>query len=363
MTPRRADVVVDCRWLGYSGVGRVTELLLRGLLELRPGGDWLLWGPPPVEELAWPGARPLVTTTSPTSVLGQRELLAVPRGGRTVWLNAVRPLVPDRDAVVLVHDTIPLRWPGNRVTRLGRRLLYVLSTRTAGFVLVYSDATSARVRADLGISADRIRRVHLPIDLSLADRVLETRRRSRPDEDLLLYVGLHRRHKNLERAIRAFARTKLARSGGRFRLVGLDEPAVAHLASVAAGCRGVELVGRCADEELIRHYADATAVIQPSLEEGLGLTVIEALAGGVPACCSAGGALAEASGGFAETFDPLSVDDMAEAIDRTVETAHAGVWDERLHRFRAEVPIPTPRQFAESVIDVLGGAGPAWTPR
>src|SRR5436190_22904553 len=52
-----APLVIDCRWLGYSGIGIVTEALLEGLHALAPGSGWVLWGPPPVEAFLWPGAR------------------------------------------------------------------------------------------------------------------------------------------------------------------------------------------------------------------------------------------------------------------------------------------------------------------
>jgi glycosyltransferase involved in cell wall biosynthesis len=110
---------------------------------------------------------------------------------------------------------------------------------------------------------------------------------------------------------------------------------------------------RCSDDELIDHYASATALIQPSFDEGFGLTVVEALAGHVPVCCSAGGALEEAAAGCAELFDPNSVASIAGAIDRA---AGAGDWPARFARFADAHPLPSPKEFAAQIVAALEAA-------
>jgi glycosyltransferase involved in cell wall biosynthesis len=108
----------------------------------------------------------------------------------------------------------------------------------------------------------------------------------------------------------------------------------------------VEIRTRCTDQELEGMFASATVVIQPSLDEGFGLPVAEALDAGIPVCCSAIGALEEAADGAAELFEPRSVQDIRRAIDQAVADARAG-------RVPTGRPRPSVRQFAEEVLSAL----------
>ena len=51
-----APALIDARWLGIGGPGRVAEHLLQGLHEVQPAGEWVVWGPEAVEPHLWPGA-------------------------------------------------------------------------------------------------------------------------------------------------------------------------------------------------------------------------------------------------------------------------------------------------------------------
>jgi glycosyltransferase involved in cell wall biosynthesis len=215
---------------------------------------------------------------------------------------------------------------------------------------VYSDATKARVRRDLGVPVRKMARVNVPVATTLIDRV-RSRRPTVAPSNTLLYVGLDRPQKNLDRALLAWARSEFGRQGGTFTLVGLGPDGSKRLRALATANRvgdGLQLVPQCSDDELAEHYASARLVIQPSLEEGFGLPVVEALASGVPTCCSDEPALREAAAGFAQLFDPWSVEQMAAAIDRTAATP---VDDGTA--YRSTVHLTTAMEFAESVIEQL----------
>ena len=77
----------------------------------------------------------------------------------------------------------------------------------------------------------------------------------------------------------------------------------------------VTVLGRRPQPELEELLATAIALVQPSLEEGYGLPVQEALFAGVPVAAARAGALPEVAAGRAELFDPYDLDDIARAID------------------------------------------------
>lgn len=349
------QVTIDARWLGYSGVGRLTEVLLRGLAEINPPGRWLVWGPRRAESFAWGATRFVRTDSSPLDMVGQRGRAQLPRG-LVVFPHVVRPL-PRRRSVVIVHDTIPIRWADPAWQRPLQRLFYATSARAARRVVVYSDATERRVREELGVDPRKIHRAEVSVDLESADRTL-ARRAAQPHSGpsrTLLYVGIDRPHKNLTRAMQAFATSEFASSGGRFVLVGVQQERLAPLRRQAATVsEAIEIRGRCSDEELEAVLASAAALIQPSLEEGLGLTVMEALASGLPACCTRYTALEEAAKGCAELFDGQTVPDIARAIDACVATAAAPATVSEV--FRQRLPPGGSTRFAADVLEAVEAA-------
>jgi glycosyltransferase involved in cell wall biosynthesis len=356
MTTRGLEetLVLDARWLGFTGIGRMTNLLIDGLREIEPAGRWIVWGPASLRNRLWSGAEFVEAIHSPIAGFGQRDLFRVPKG-RYVSLHIVRPLVARRSTLLVAHDTIPVRWVTPRVVRWMKHLFYAVSVHGAEQVLVYSDTTAERLRRDLRLGGDRVARFDLSIDPRVASNVRQKRQAGSARADRLLYVGLHEPHKNLARAIAGFRASKFAQGGATFQLVGAADDTLDDLRRLAAqpGAGAVEVLPRCSDDDLARLYADATAVIQPSLDEGLGLTVIEALAAGIPTCCTEGGALAEASCGAAVTFDGQSVDSIAKAIDETVALIESGGWHERFEQFHRLRPQPTPRDMAERFLSIV----------
>ncbi|MHB8318007.1 MAG: glycosyltransferase [Acidimicrobiales bacterium] len=341
-------VMIDCRWIGFTGIGKVTDLLLDGLHELSPPGRWILWGPEGIADRCWPGARWVMSSVSPLAWAGQRELLRVPNADQKLFLHAVRPML-GHNCDVLIHDTIPIRWDERLSHRIAMRVLYTASARLARSVFVQSSATEKRVRADLGVTPRRI--LTWPSDPRRDGHIKDLRGKLSVDPLTMIYVGRVRPHKNIVRALIAYGDSGFRRSGGKFVVVGADRRGQDSIASTVRriGSDGVTIVPRCSDEELERIYATAGLLIQPSLEEGYGFSVVEALKVGIPVCCSDIDPMNEIARGYAELFDPWSISSIAAAIDSTARRAADGV----------EVlapPTPTPREFAQEMLEALAAA-------
>ena len=131
----------------------------------------------------------------------------------------------------------------------------------------------------------------------------------------VLYVGGHALHKNARRLIAAFARVEKAR---RLRLVlaGWKEPSLlAHTEAVIRQCgvrdRVTVLPSGLPDGQVSDLYRNCSVFVYPSLYEGFGLPVLEAMAHGAPVACSRTSSLPEVGGDAVLYFDPLSTDDIA----------------------------------------------------
>jgi glycosyltransferase involved in cell wall biosynthesis len=162
-------------------------------------------------------------------------------------------------------------------------------------VICVSAFTAADVAARYAIDEAKIRVVHNAPSLPIGSEDPPSR------EPYVLGVGDVRAKKNWQRLVEA-------------------SPLPVVIAGVDAGepVRGAELTGWLDDASLDALMRGAAAVVHPSLYEGYGLVVAEALARGVRVAAAGSTALPEAGGDQAQYFDPLDVADMRAAIERAL---------------------------------------------
>lgn len=226
--------------------------------------------------------------------------------------------------VVTIHDLIyrlvPDAHPGLR--SLGMRLLVPLAAHRSHRIIVVSRNTQADLEHFLRVRCAKIDVVPHGIGSSrrtqpLAEAELRAQLQA-AERPILLTVSAKLAHKNLGRLIRALA---LIPSTARPLLVlpGYATPHEAELRAQTAWLgleEDVRFLGWISDEELEGLYAAAAGFVFPSLAEGFGLPVLEAMARGVPVACSGRGSLTEVAGDAALLFDPESEAAIAGAIQR-----------------------------------------------
>lgn len=320
-TPR---VVLDCRWLGLGGAGRVTELLLKELGAGHRDIRWILWGRSLlIRELTGRAETTVEAVHGPAALWGQRSVLSVPRGDVNVYMHQIRPLRSGR-SVTVIHDTIPLRF-GSRAARALKWIFLRAVAAASTRVLTVSPFSAVRVQRDLGVAPDRISVMTLPVDEARATRIHAARIANQGDP-LILYVGRYAEHKNLPALARAFQRTSFARNGGELQFVGGSESEAARLRRWirAQGIQSTAVGSYCSEEELDRLFVRAQALVMPSLEEGYGLPAFEAAAAGVPVAASRTGAMTGLPPDVAVLFDARSESEMAQAIDLATARPRVG---------------------------------------
>jgi len=222
-------------------------------------------------------------------------------------------------AAVTVHDVLhrePLRSP----RRLLRRFTYDRSSRTARVVIVPSEFVRGRAHELLGIPLDRLRVVPHGID---HDRF---RPGDEQREGFLFYPAEPWPHKNHTLLFEAFARLRAERPRLELVLTGAfrDLPP------------GVRSVGRVDWDELPSLYRRAGALVFPSLYEGFGLPPLEAMACGCPVASSTAASLPEVCADAAVYFDPRSVYELIDAVERALEGGLVPAGIERAARFSWE---------------------------
>jgi glycosyltransferase involved in cell wall biosynthesis len=235
--------------------------------------------------------------------------------------------------VVTIHDLIYHQVPESQsgIRSLGMRMLVPLAARRSERIIVDAQSTRDDLERLLGVSPAKVDVVPLGVGTTSGPepRPEDEVRRSiaagkRP---IVLSVSAKLPHKNLLRLIGAVARIP-AEHRPLLVLPGYATPHEQELRARATQLGvgdDVCLLGWVSAAELEGLYAAAAAFVFPSLAEGFGLPVLEAMVRGVPVACSGRGSLAEVAGDAALLFDPESEPEIAAAITRLLsEPGEAG---------------------------------------
>jgi glycosyltransferase involved in cell wall biosynthesis len=146
------------------------------------------------------------------------------------------------------------------------------------------------------------------------------------DSPFILALGTLEPRKNVVRLVQAFGQIATRKKGIRLLIAGADGPAKAEVeaarAALPAPIAGrVRLAGYVDDRTRATLLARATVFVYPSLYEGFGFPVLEAMAAGTPVVAGDAGAIPEVAGEGAQLVDPTSVDAIAAGILQVLEDA------------------------------------------
>ncbi len=327
----QARVVIDATPLLYrrTGIGRFTWMLIRSLVDLAPPLDLMLFGRrlggEPIQRMAegLPARRlRLPRATEPAiRALGLVELLC--RGDLYHATDFYLPMRSKRTNVVAtVHDTIFLARPEAMVDHA--RLARWVPDFVRGCRRLIAPSESARldIEKHLGFPRERIDIVHPGVERSLfhAGGGKESAR-----ERLRARMGLHRPfflavscstgRKNTAFLLDAYRALAQNAPANDLVLVWNPPPEVRSRYSRGTGADSIHFLGQQPDDMLADLYRGATALVFPSLYEGFGLPVLEAMACGTPVICSNSSSLPEIGGDAALYIDPEAESTLVRALE------------------------------------------------
>jgi glycosyltransferase involved in cell wall biosynthesis len=235
--------------------------------------------------------------------------------------NRPAPLFRRKKLVVTIHDLIHLRFPNylpSATALLYAKTFLPAVCRKADAIIAVSDYTKSDLVQMLGINPKKITVIHHGIDPVFIGR----EEQPKTEEVYLLYVGLIKAHKNVGVLLDAFQKVKQSSEmeSLKLELVGTvdhKQPMVRQWLERIKNDSSITLHSNISDNELKRLYRDAAALVFPSLYEGFGFPVLEAMASQTPVVASLATSIPEVAGADgALYFDPNSVSELTACLER-----------------------------------------------
>ena len=338
----RPPVAIDYTpaWEQGGGIGRYVRELTAALARLDTTTDYRLFvagarrsqlPAPPGVNFEW---RPTSVHPRNWARIWHRARIPLPIEsitGRISLLHAtdftLPPTLPGVRTILTVHDLSFVRIPETASPALKAYLDVVVprSVRRADHVLADSEATRDDLIALYGTPSGKITVLWCGVDSRFApveDKAVLQRVRETyhlPDVPFILTVGTVQPRKNYSRLIEAVSRLRQTEPDIQLVIAGgrgwLEDPIYRTLDALNMR-DAVLFTGFAADEDLPALYTLARAVALPSLYEGFGLPVLEAMACGTPVVTSNVSSLPEVAGEAALTINPLHVDELTDALQR-----------------------------------------------
>jgi len=285
-----------------SGVGLYSHEILLGLTAGHPETRF---------DFCYRPQRYLRSWANPLPANARRRLLAEPLGPRAAdlfhGLNQRLPRIPLRRAVTTFHDLFVL---SGEYSTEEFRVRFAAQARDAAersaAIIAVSAFTKNAVVSLLGVEPSKVRVVHHGVrDLPYSPA---------PREKVILNVGVIQRRKNIARLVEAF---ETVEPDWRLVLAGSfgygSGDILARIEQSPARDR-ISVLGYVSHDELARWYCRAMIFAFPSLDEGFGMPVLEAMAAGTPVVTSARSALPEVAGDAALLVDPGDTESLGMAL-------------------------------------------------
>jgi glycosyltransferase involved in cell wall biosynthesis len=326
-------IAFDLRRIANPGIGRYMKCLVESVLSLGTSHQFLLIVPPTgADFIDAPavGVERVISSVKYYSMLEQIELPRILRRYQVDLLHSphfLLPLICPCPAVVTIHDVIYLACREDLPSRLGRLYYHVMmaaAVRLAKRVIADSEFSKRDMVRYLGADPVKIEVIYPGVSRDfqpINDPATLRAVRDRYDikRDYVLYTGIYRPRKNHAGLLRAFQR--FLSLGGDADLVVAGpvkegEALLLRLASELGLSARLKLTGFVNDGELRSLYSGARLYACPSLYEGFGFTVLEAMACGAPVVCSPETSLPEVAGDAAYYANARDPQEFGEALFR-----------------------------------------------
>jgi O-antigen biosynthesis alpha-1,2-mannosyltransferase len=291
-------ILADGRWSGNHGIGRFSHEMTSRLQQT----DILMQGPSPlsVKNLYW-------LPYQLSKYKKQYRIFFSP--------GFMPPLYSGIPFILTIHDLIPIHAPVNKpfLKTFFYHTVIKQALHRAYKILTVSDYSKNEILSWAKLSAEKI----IVIKNGISDVFSPIGKQHTPGYPYLLYVGNTKPHKNVPRLIQAFAHAKIDPSI-KLILTGQLTAELHLLIQKHQIEKRIIVNSHLSEERLAEYYRGSMGLLFPSLYEGFGLPVVEAMASGVPVITSNVTSLPEVAGQAAIMINPFDIDSLIFYIEQIV---------------------------------------------
>lgn len=325
------NIVIDAR-IRRSSTGRYTDRLLEHLqaaksdhrftILLQPDDPWR----PRAENFEVVACPFPQFSINPLNELRFTYLLNSLKPDLVHFTMTQQPLFYRGKSITTTHDLTMLRFiragrtpkPIFWLKRLGYRLIFYVVHKKTNAVIVPTKFVSEDLSQHLPFTADKITVTYEASEPPVSDEASPPSGIQKP---FIMHVGSPFPHKNIQHLIKAFEQVRQQNPDLTLVLAGKKEFYFEELekwAKKRPSYESIHFTGFVEDSELKWLYENAEAYVLPSLSEGFGLPGLESMAHDCPLISSNATCMPEVYGDAAVYFDPLDINDMAQAIQKVI---------------------------------------------
>lgn len=291
-------ILFDARWIGYHGIGRFAQEIMGRLPEFRQ-------------------VKNSISPLSPFDPLYTSWIIRKNRPAVFYSPGFNPPLFSVSPFVFMIYDLTNIYVPAN--SSLLKKAYFNMIVRPACHrafrVLTTSEFSRSSIIRWGGVSQEKV----INVSCGVSAEFCPEGRRYDPGYPYLLHIGNHSKpHKNLPRLMEAFLQSGASKEL-KLILSGPPDKITMDLVKAKKLEDSVVFAGVIPEETLPDYYRGAKALVFPSLYEGFGLPVLEAMACGTPVVTSNCTSLPEVAGTAALMVQPDDTDEIAEAIRRVLD--------------------------------------------
>lgn len=322
----------------FTGIGRYVYELTENLFKIDKQNEYVLFfNQPEYDTFVSPHPRiEKVLVNSPHySVSEQTTFLKALYASKLDLMHFTHfnaPILYLKPSIVTIHDLTLSFYPGKKMNSSLHRTAYNFTLKSAVKKAKKVIAVSENTKKDLvdvtKIPESKIKVIYEGVNeeffpIKDQDRAYKCALKYKIDRPYILYTGVWRSHKNLVRLIKAFHILKTEFGLNHYLVItGRPDPLYSEVQHEAAAMQledDIIFTGLVPEKDLVSLYCTSEAYVFPSLYEGFGLPVLEAMKCGTPVICSNTSCLPEIAGPEnAVFFDPKSPVDIANKIYETV---------------------------------------------
>lgn len=243
-----------------------------------------------------------------------------------LYLNHKLPRIKfDGKVITTIHDLIPLKTEVENVTVKNKFLAYVQdAVKRSDAILTVSNHSRNDIATYFHIPENKIHIIPNGVDFAEFNNPIDraqresVREKYQLPEKFILYFGSTRKHKNVDSILKAYARIPETIKETVHLVITNANEQLKQLAVDLGIQQFVRFVGQVEDTDKVAFYQLADLKIFVSFYEGFGIPIIEAMAAGTPVIASNVSSLPEVSADAALLVDPLDIDQLAEAMAKTL---------------------------------------------